>query len=138
VAGYTGLYCIGGEGGFQGADGINPIFFQILVGEGNRCWLEVHYFDEAIKPIGTIRTIVPDAPDSPNALLDTCLAFFPQHFVECPSLAEVRQKLVAATHLDFDLGAKEIPLTWNRLREEARSLLSSFNIYFAAWEPVRV
>lgn len=136
LAGYTAIYCIGGEGGFQGADGINPIFFQILVGDGNRRWLEVHYFDQTIRPIGNVSVIVPESPESQNALLDACLAFFPQHFEQCASLAEVKETLAEATHLD--LGSREIPLRWNHLREEARPLLSSLNIYFAALEPMQV
>ena len=36
MSGYSKIYCIGGEGGFLGSDGMNPIDFQILVGDGNR------------------------------------------------------------------------------------------------------
>ena len=45
MAGYSKIYCIGGEGGFLGSDGMNPIDFQILVGDGNRQWLEARYFN---------------------------------------------------------------------------------------------
>lgn len=45
MAGYSKIYCIGGEGGFLGADGMNPIDFQILVGDADRQWLEVRYFN---------------------------------------------------------------------------------------------
>ena len=44
MAGYSKIYCIGGEGGFIGVDGINPIDIQILVSDVHRQWLEVHYF----------------------------------------------------------------------------------------------
>ena len=138
MAGYAGIYCIGAQGGFHGADGINSIVLQILVGGGSRTWLEVHYFDRAVRPIGNIRTIIPDGPDNPDALLDACLAYFPLHFAECPSLERVSNELADATHLDFDLGTRMIPMEWNRLREEARPLLPLLNIYFAALEPVRV
>ena len=47
MAGFSKIYCIGGEGGFLGSDGINPIALQIWQGEGNRMWFEVHYFDRA-------------------------------------------------------------------------------------------
>jgi hypothetical protein len=46
MAGYSKLYCVGGLGGYLGADGINPILFQILIGNADRQWLEVHYFDK--------------------------------------------------------------------------------------------
>lgn len=45
MAGFSKIYCVGGLGGFQGADGVNPILFQILVGDASRQWLQVHYFD---------------------------------------------------------------------------------------------
>ena len=50
MAGYSKIYCVGGEGGFLGADGMNPIDFQILIGDGDRQWLEVRYFNRDIKP----------------------------------------------------------------------------------------
>ena len=55
MAGFSKIYCVGGLGGFQGADGVNPIFFRILVGNSDRQWLQVHYFDQTIKPIGRLR-----------------------------------------------------------------------------------
>src|SRR5262245_16652174 len=101
MAGYSKLYVVGGLGGFQGADGVNPIAFQILVGEGNRQWLEVHYFDRALKPIGRVRVIIPAGPDHPDALLDACIAFYPEHFRHCPLLSEVEQELLDTERLDF-------------------------------------
>ena len=43
MAGYSRIYCIGGLGGFGGADGINPILLQIWVGDASRQWFEAHY-----------------------------------------------------------------------------------------------
>ncbi len=131
MAGFSKLYVIGGPGGVQGADGVNPIAFQILVGEGNRQWLEAHYFDPEIQPLGQVRTIIPAGPDHPDALLDACIAFFPQHFAACPSLPEVRAKLKEVSSLDFDRGRSDIPYTWRDLREEARRLFRKLNIWSA-------
>jgi len=64
----------------MGADGINPILFQILVGDADRQWLEAHYFDNSIRSLGKIEIIVPARPDDENSLLDACLAFNPKHF----------------------------------------------------------
>ena len=89
MAGYSKLYCMGGEGGFMGVDGINPIGFFILVGEGNRQWLEVHYVDKKITPIGNVKVIIPKAPELPQSLLDACIVFFPRHFKSCPSISKV-------------------------------------------------
>ena len=76
MAGYNKIYLIGGEGGFKGSDGINPILFQILVGDADRQWLEVHYFDQNIKPL--VKSIIPEKPDV--GLLDACIAFYPDFF----------------------------------------------------------
>jgi hypothetical protein len=137
VAGDSRLYVVGGLGGFQGADGVNPIAFQILVGEGNRQWLEAHYFDPEIKPLGKVRTIIPAGPDHPDALLDACIAFFPQHFVSCRSLPGVRSKLNETETLDFDLGRGDIPYTCGDLREEARPLFRKLNIWKAELVPLQ-
>jgi hypothetical protein len=106
MAGYSKLYCIGGLGGYMGADGINPILLQIWVGDSDRQWLEAHYFDTGIRPIGNIKVVVPEGPDHPNALLDACLAFYPSAFTQCPSMTQVKTKLAAAERLGFDLGKK--------------------------------
>jgi hypothetical protein len=43
MAGYSSIFCLGGVGGFQGCDGINPINLQIFVGNSDRMWLESQY-----------------------------------------------------------------------------------------------
>jgi integrase len=78
------IYCVGGQGRFMGADGVNPILFQVLVGTAEREWFEPHYFKRSLKPLGQIRDIVPEKPNSPNALIDACIAFYPRHFENCP------------------------------------------------------
>jgi hypothetical protein len=129
MAGYSKIYCIGGEGGFQGADGINPIGFQIWQGEGNRRWLEVHYFDDSTRPIGKIERIIPESLDEKQALLDACIAFYPDFFNACPSLAAVKKELTEFTSLDFDLSKDKIPQQWNDLRKEAGPVFQSLNIW---------
>lgn len=136
MAGYSKLYCVGGLGGYLGADGINPIFFQILVGDGGRQWLEPHYFDKDIKPLGKINVIIPEAPYHPLALLDACIAFFPIYFESCPMLATVERQAGKLTRLDFHLGSSEIPKEWNSLRKEALPLFKSLNIFEAELTPV--
>ena len=136
MAGFSKIYCVGGLGGFQGADGINPILFQILVGDASRQWLQVHYFDQTIKPLGKIETIVPGGPNGPDALLDACLAFFPLHFQDCPSLAQVAMSLRDVQHLDFDFGMSEIPDGWAALRGEALPAFRALNIWQANLVPL--
>ena len=83
-------------------DGINPIQLQILVGEGNRQWLEAICLDKSLKPMGKVRVIVPHSPDHPDSLVDACLTFFPDHFRSCPSLSTVECKVRGLEQLDFD------------------------------------
>jgi len=131
MAGFSNLYCIGGLGGFQGADGINPIDFQILVGDSDRQWLEPRYFDETLKPIGKIRTIIPEGPAHPNSLIDACIAFAPKYFEKCPSLEKVQQALQGFKVLDFDAEKEKIPQSWVKLRKEALPIFEKMHIFKA-------
>jgi hypothetical protein len=131
MAGFSRLYCIGGLGGFGGADGINPIALQIWVGDASRQWFEAHYFEDDIRPIGKIKSMVPERPDHPNVLLDACLAFYPSAFAQCPSMAAVQSKLAQTEFLDFDLGKSEIPPEWQQLRSEALAPFRGLHIFEA-------
>jgi len=131
MAGFSKLYCIGGLGGFMGADGINPIALQILVGDADRQWLEPHYFNQSLRPIGNIRTIIPEGPDHPNLLIDACVAFAPKYFEKCPSLEIIKQKLKDYDRLDFHLRREDIPSTWFDLRKEAYSYFKNLIIFEA-------
>lgn len=128
MAGYTRIYCLGGEGGYQGADGVNPIQMQIWLGEGGRQWLEAHWFGLEPRPLGQLRVLVPAAPDHPDMLLDACLAFMPDFFQACPSLEAVRGQLGAKETLDLHLG-DDVPALWSRLREEARPVFAALPMW---------
>lgn len=134
MSGYSRLYVLGGEGGFQGADGINPIGLFILVGDGNRQWLEPHYVDLSLKPLGALKTMIPAGSDHPDMLLDACVAFAARLFDDCPSLRVVEEQLGDAEYLDFDLHAAEVPAAWPELREEARPVFADLNIWRAGFE----
>jgi hypothetical protein len=136
MAGFSKIYLIGGLGGYQGADGINPIQMQIWVGDADRQWFEPHYMDPSIKPLGSIRFLVPEGPNHPAALLDACIAFFPEPFAQCPSLAKVAAMLSGVTQLDFHLGRKDIPSLWTQLRKEAWPYFEHLRIFEAALRPV--
>ena len=136
MAGYSRLYVIGGAGGALGADGANPIDFLILVGDADRQWLEPHYFDKSIEPMGRVRIIVPAEPNQADSLLDACIAFSPRRFDECPSLAEVESALQDFERLDFHLSPKRIPAGWAGLREEARSVFARMGVWRADFVPI--
>jgi hypothetical protein len=129
MAGFSKMYCIGGSGGFMGSDGLNSIWLQILVGDASRQWLEAHYHDAGIKPLGKIETIIPSGPDHPNALIDACIAFFPDPFQDCPAFAEVQEQAKDMTCLDFDSQPSQIPSGWNTLREQAVGTFKELGIY---------
>lgn len=120
----------------MGSDGVNPIEFLVLVGDADRHWLEPHYLDRSIKPIGKLRVIVPATPDHPDSLLDACIAFCPRHFRECPSLGEVESALRDAERLDFNARPQDIPVAWAKLRDEARPLLADMSIWRADLVPI--
>jgi hypothetical protein len=121
----------------MGADGVNPIELLLLVGDADRQWLEPHYFDQSIRPLGGLRVIVPAKPDHPDSLVDACIAFYPQHFRSCPSFAEVESAIGGRERLDFHLSPQEIPSAWSRLREEARPLFGELNIWRAELKPIQ-
>ena len=136
MAGYSRIYVVGGRGGFEGADGVNPIAFQILLGQGNRQWLEAHYFDSTIRPIGNLRVVIPEQPDHPNALLDACIAFFPDHFKDCPSFSAAAAEIQSLDALDFDMGRNRIPASWWTLRKEARPRFNELSIWYGELVPL--
>ena len=136
MAGFSKIYLVGREGGFQGADGINDVALQIWVGDGNRQWLEPHYFNAKPQPLAKVNRIVPAGPDHPDALIDACIAFYPQHFRSCSSLAEAALVLNDTDCLDFDLGTTNVPVIWKQLREEARPLFKQLCVMQAKLERV--
>lgn len=92
----------------------------ILVGHGNRPWMEVRGSNGPPRPIGGITRIVPRSTDYDAALIDALIALWPDHFRSCPSLGVFEGKLRKVEMLEFDLGVDEIPTEWEALREEAR------------------
>ncbi len=131
MAGYSRIYCMGEKGGLGGIDGINPILFQILVGDAGRQWYEVHYFDKHIKPLAGITRTIPVRPDDKNALLDACILFYPDYFSKCPSIKKVSSNLLESSHnglLDFNLNKENIPEYWDKLRKESEPFFKKFYI----------
>ena len=51
MAGFYKLFSVGEDGW----DGMNPIYYQILVGTSDRMWLEPRYFDNRFRPLGELR-----------------------------------------------------------------------------------
>jgi hypothetical protein len=136
MSGYSRFYVFGGQGGYLGADGVNPIALMILIGDGNRQWLEPLYVDPQLERLGRLSTIVPAVPDHPDNLLDACIAFFPCNFEQCPTFAAVKAALGDAERLDFDAHPEEVPEAWSTLREEARPIFAELNVWQADLAPI--
>ncbi|HOT27134.1 MAG TPA: hypothetical protein PLU72_03020 [Candidatus Ozemobacteraceae bacterium] len=135
MAGFSKVFCVGHSRSY---DGISNVKFLILQGESDRQWLEACYHVSGLRPIGNIRIVIPAKPDDPDALLDACIAFYPEYFCECPSMRLVARKLAKATRLDFDLGRELIPAEWYRLRHEARALYARLVIFESHLQPLAV
>ena len=118
MAGYSKIYCIGPEGGFMGCDGISRLDLMILVGDGNRQWLEARIFNPEIRPLGEMKSIIPNGPNDPDC------------FEDCPTMAQVRKEMEGVQLMDFDL-KKGIPESWEQLRNEVRELVKDLPVYEA-------
>ncbi len=138
MAGFSKAFVIGGEGGYMGSDGINPIEMFILVGDADRQWLEPLYVNKTLTPIGKITKIIPHGPDDPEMLLDACLAFAPKYFMACPSLKEISQELRNETRLDFHIGNPDISEKWDRLRIEARGFYSELPVWSCNFTKIEI
>lgn len=129
MAGFFKLYVFGGQGGYMGADGVNPIDYILAVGTSDRMWFELRDFRKH-RQVGDIKVTVPAGPHDPNALIDAVLAFDLGRFDQCPSFAAVRGELDGVERLDFDR-ATNIPPSWASLREEARPIFARMGIWEA-------
>lgn len=138
MAGFSRIFCLGEPGGFQGADGLGSIAGMILVGDGSRQWWEPRYLAGGLEGLGRVKVMVPAGPDSPDALLDACLLFFPAFFEKCSLLRSVEKELGATEQVDFDLKPEAVPKDWPALRREAQPLFAGLCIYVARLEPVSV
>ncbi len=129
MAGYSKAFVVGGEGGYMGSDGVNPIDMFILVGDADRQWLEPIYVRRKGKPLGRIKSIIPAMPDDPMMVLDACLAFMPDYFSDCPSLPAISERLIGEKRIDLHLGTPNITMDWIRLREEAKNLFAKLPVW---------
>lgn len=132
MAGFSRMYCVGSPGGFMGADGINPIWLEILVGDADRQWLECRYFEKKIPRLNRVKTLIPAKPNDTLMLLDACLVFLSDYFKNCPSMALVLEELGETTYLDFCAG-DGVPKSWGKLRQEATEPFKSLDIWEATF-----
>ena len=137
MAGYSEMYVLGGQGGFMGADGVNPIEMLVLVGNADRMWLEPHYFDPALGEGSGVRAGRPQRPQGPKYAggHPDCLRSVAIHLMP---RVRFRRRGVSKPwdRIDFDQSPESIPAGWEQLREQARPIADALNIWFAAFEPL--
>lgn len=130
MAGFSKAYWIGLPGGYLGADGMNPIWVELLVGDSDRQWWEPHYYrDSFLHRLGHLARIIPVGPDRPATLLDATIAFFKDPFAQCPSFSQVERQLGSRTYLDFHLNQRSVPEAWASLRAEALPIFQKLYIF---------
>ncbi|QDU99081.1 hypothetical protein [Lignipirellula cremea] len=130
---YSKVYCI--ASGPSQAD--CTVKFQIFVGNDPRHRLDVNYLDRSIIQLGAVRSVLPAQRDDPRSLLDACIAFYPQHFRDCPSLRAVEKQLRQVRELDFRL-AGDTTDDWKRLRTEAVDAFKTLQIFEAPLRKMRL
>lgn len=147
MAGFSKVYFVGATGGFMGADGLARPFFQIMVGDGGRQWLEPVYDaesramgeelnrEEVPRPMPGVGAIVPARPNDESSVLDATIAFFPALFRDCPSLKAVEAELDGSRLIDFDAG-RNVPRNWAKLREEARARFAELGVFEAELQQI--
>jgi hypothetical protein len=134
---YSAIYLIGTLNRAREEEGQHPIAMQILVGEGGNQWLEPHYFDRSLRPLGDVELMISSGPGSANALIDACIVFLPEYFVRCPALQTMQLALAGVTCLDFSC-RDSIPRAWEDLREQARPYFALLDIRRAVLQPLPV
>ncbi|MCW5840216.1 MAG: hypothetical protein KIT77_03145 [Caldilinea sp.] len=95
------------------------------------CWtFRPMYPADAGAPLGQLESVT-TAAGHPDALLDACLAFFPETFSHCASLPLVRQAVGDVEHLDL---SERLPVGWQALRAEGREVVKGAKVQTARVE----
>ncbi len=53
--------------------------------------MQTFYIDKKVRPTAKIETVVTAAPDDPNILLKSTIAFYIEFFKRCPTLTKVNR-----------------------------------------------
>ena len=135
MAGFDRIYCLGHEGGFMGADGLNTIDLEILHGISDREWYEARP-SKGFALTGDIRFFVPSGPDDPDALLDAFLILAPGLFQDQRELDEMIKTFGKSGAERVDFNHDGVPDGWRRIRDQARPTFKELAIYMAELVPV--
>ena len=128
MAGYKRIYIFGGQGGFQGVDGVNPLIMQIWVGVSDGKWFEAHYFSDDLKPISNIKILYPSAGNEREDLLEACIIFAPKFFNKMKSIDLVQSHFKNHSEKSLNL-RKNKPVFWNDVLSEAMPIFEELNLF---------
>lgn len=117
LGGITKLYLVGTPGRRGAIDG-RPVLV-LLVGTASRVWIEPLYIAPDVAPLGHLWAVVAADAADPVVVLDSCIAFFPEWFAPCPTLARVREQMQDLDVLDLTGAPRALPAGWAALRHEA-------------------
>ena len=97
-----------------------PAPFAVVRSDDGATWtFQPLYAAGAGAPLGRLQTVT-TAAKHPDALLDACLAFFPEVFAGCAALALVQQVVGEAEQLDL---SGRLPVGWAALRGEGKAVM---------------
>ncbi len=118
-------------------DGVaTPFSLEIIESRISRRELvwSVHYPARSVTQLGAVRSITPVGE---TALLDACLAFFPQHFRHCATLRSIERQVRRQPHIDFrQVQRGAILKQWPQLRDEAQAAFETLSIFEGRLTPV--
>ena len=135
MAGFDRIYCLGHEGGYMGADGLNTIDLEILHGISDREWYEARPSKD-FALTGNVRFFVPSGPDDSNALLDAFLVLAPGLFQDNRELDVMMEAFGKSGAERVDFNHDGFPDGWSRVRERARPTFKELPIYMAELVPL--
>lgn len=130
MAGFDEIYYLGSPGGYMGADGLNTIDLEILVGSSDRKWFEARYFTPNLRPMAGIKVVIADTPEPHEALLQALIILATDLFSECQSLDRIRD---AVDRIDRERLKGE---DWTNLLNEARPIFKKLALYRARLESI--
>lgn len=121
---YSRFYIIGlkNESSFWGNEPeVKLILFQ---GEGDSQWMEAHFPGGGDHDCGISR-LVPEYPEDPSIILDSCMAFLPEVFEEIPDHALLTKITGSGSYMNL---STDKPGDWDMLRDECLEYMGRIDI----------
>ena len=121
---YSVVYLIGLKSESEFWGNLTSTELILLQGEGNRQWIEVHYPNGSKRGCGK-KVLIPERPEDPHAILDTCMAFLPEVFKDIPSHGDLKRIVGNSDRIDLNL---DKPKEWDGLRSECIKFMDRLHV----------